>query len=90
MSCEEEQSIEAQQQVLELRLKLRPESKLDTTNPSGLCLYCQEEVGHERRWCVDIIQNNKVIFSCRDSYVKENKLRQSNPGYVYDDDYSGN
>lgn len=26
-------------------------AKIDTTNPSGECLWCGEEIGTERRWC---------------------------------------
>jgi hypothetical protein len=26
-------------------------AKIDTTNPSGECLFCYEPTGHDRRWC---------------------------------------
>ena len=74
---EEDDSIFAQEQVLQLRLALRQKTKLDMTNPSGECLYCGEHIGHDRRWCQDDIQGNGIVFSCRDAYVKEQKHKQN-------------
>jgi hypothetical protein len=76
MSKEEDASIYAQEQVLKLRLDLRPKTPLETYNRSGECLYCGETIGHYRRWCNDDMENGKVVFSCRDSYVKEQKQRE--------------
>lgn len=40
---------------------------INTTNPSGLCLWCDDEIGHDRRWCDS---------SCRDDWQKFDKMSE--------------
>lgn len=37
--------------------------RMDTTNPSGKCLYCDDLTGADKRWC---------SVSCRDEWSREN------------------
>jgi len=37
----------------------RQAAKLDTTNPGGICLSCEEKTGPDRRWC---------SVECRDAW----------------------
>ena len=47
-----------------IALICREASKIDTTNPTGLCWTCGEFIGYKRRWCDK---------DCADMFEAENK-----------------
>jgi len=47
-----------------IALICREASKIDTTNPTGLCWTCGEFIGYKRRWC---------DRDCADIFEAENK-----------------
>ena len=47
-----------------IALICREASKIDTTNPTGLCWTCGEFIGYKRRWC---------DRDCADIFETENK-----------------
>jgi hypothetical protein len=47
-----------------IALICREASKIDTTNPTGLCWLCGEFIGYKRRWCDK---------DCADMFEAENK-----------------
>ena len=53
MSCEDDQSIYAQQQLLDLRIAaIAKAAPVDFEhNPIGKCWWCLEPIGHSRRFC---------------------------------------
>lgn len=47
-----------------IALICRKASKIDTTNPTGLCWTCAEFIGYKRRWCDK---------DCADMFEAQNK-----------------
>jgi hypothetical protein len=64
--ADEADRAEIQEQLArDLSIKAAIGKPLDLSNPSGLCWYCEEPTGTERRFCVGV--------ECRDAWQKENR-----------------
>lgn len=63
---EEEESSRIEYELTQKRIAIIRDrvKKIDTKNPSGLCWYCEESTGNERRFC------NK---ECCDLWTLENE-----------------
>lgn len=64
--ADEADRAEIQEQLArDLSIKAAIGKPLDLSNPGGLCFYCDEPTGTERRFCVGV--------ECRDAWQKENR-----------------
>jgi len=59
---EADRSDEVESRLLQMRIQAVSSKPINTSNPSGHCLWCEEPTGIERRFCGP---------ECRDDWSKE-------------------
>jgi hypothetical protein len=60
----EDKDYENQQIISDRMVQAAINKPIDMSNPSGMCYWCDEETGNERRFC---------DTECRDLWVRDNE-----------------